>query len=173
MIETAEWLQAFVKCTFPRMAEWRVADVVGQRDGLGKVLVQSQSPRNCSRDLRDFECVCQPGAVVVVDGGDEHLRLAGHAAEGGAVDDAFAIALIERAEGVIGFRVPSPAREARGHCIRGEVVALVVHALGSPVNSSLNRSYSASSDCEMTLVSATTGMKLVSPCQRGTMCQCR
>src|SRR5262249_22702896 len=35
------------------------------------------------------------------------------------------------------------------------------------------RSYSASSDCTMTLVSASTGMKLVSPCQRGTTCQWR
>lgn len=38
---------------------------------------------------------------------------------------------------------------------------------------SVSRSYSASRDCTMTLASPRIGMKLVSPCQRGTMCQCR
>ena len=87
-----------------------MADVVGQRDRLGQVLVQPQSPGDGAGDLRDFERVREPGAVVVVDRGDEHLRLAGHAAERGAVDDALAVALVERAERVVRLGVPPPAR---------------------------------------------------------------
>ena len=67
VVEPAEWLQALVECAFARVAERRVANVVGQRDRLGQILVEPQSPRDGAGDLRDFERVRQPGAVVVVD----------------------------------------------------------------------------------------------------------
>src|SRR5439155_1321502 len=39
--------------------------------------------------------------------------------------------------------------------------------------SATRKSYRASSDCTITFTSAKTGMKLVSPSQRGTTCQCK
>ena len=114
VVEPAVPAQALVEGRLAGVAERRVADVVGQGDGLGQVLVQPQPAGDRAGHLRDFEGVREPGAVVVVDGGDEHLRLAGHAAEGGAVDDPLAVPLVERAERVRRLRVPPPAaRPAR------------------------------------------------------------
>ncbi len=64
-------------------------------------------------DLRDLEAVGQADAEVVAVGSDEHLGLAGEAAEGDRVDDPVAVAL-ERAARAAGAVVPmlelTPAR---------------------------------------------------------------
>ena len=149
------------------MAERRVADVVGQGDGFGQVFVQPQPAGDGAGDLRDFERVREPGAVVVVDAGDEDLRLAGHAAEGGAVDDPLAVALVERCgtgaavrgaggRGCRGCasrrgRASRPRARASRRCGGGMGIR---GSCGRTTSSSRNRSYSASSDCAMTCVSA-------------------
>jgi len=47
------------------MSERGVAQVVSERDGLGQVFIQTQGASHRPGDLRDFEGVRQPGAVVV------------------------------------------------------------------------------------------------------------
>ena len=47
------------------MAERRMAEIVGQRQRLGQVLVDAQRARQRARHLGDFERVGEPGAVVV------------------------------------------------------------------------------------------------------------
>ena len=105
VIESAEWLEALVEGglhpAWPKGGwpmSWARA-MASVRSSLSR-----KPPRHGAGHLGDFERMRQPGAVVVVDRRDEHLRLAGHAAEGGAVDDPFAIALVERAEGMVGLR---------------------------------------------------------------------
>jgi len=85
--------------------------------------------RDGARELRHFERVCEPRAVVVVDACDENLGFAGHAAERGAVDDALAVALVERAERVFGFGVPAPAAGPRRHRVRREPPVLEVEPI--------------------------------------------
>ncbi len=85
------------------MAERRVAQVVRQGDGLGQILVESEPAGDGSADLRDFEGVRQARAVVVVGLRDEHLCFVHEPPEGGGVDDAIAVALVEGAEGVLRF----------------------------------------------------------------------
>ncbi len=95
VVESAVRLQTFVECVFPGVAERRVADVVGQRDGFSEVFVEPQPAGDGAGDLRDFERMRESRAVVIVDGGDEDLCLAGHTAERGAVNDSLAVALVE------------------------------------------------------------------------------
>ena len=78
------------------VAERRVAEVVAERDRLGQLLVQAQHLGDRARDLRDFERVRQPRAVMIAGRREEHLRLVLQAAERLGVDDAVAIALERR-----------------------------------------------------------------------------
>ncbi len=75
------------------VAERRVAEIVAERDRLGEVVVEAQSPRERAGDLRDFDRVGEAGAEMVALVVDEHLGLVGEAAKGGRMDDAVAVAL--------------------------------------------------------------------------------
>ncbi len=74
------------------MAERRMAEIVGERQRLGQVLVEAERARQRARDLRHFERVGEPRAVVIALVEDEDLRLVLEPAEGGRMDDAVAVA---------------------------------------------------------------------------------
>ncbi|KAK0359092.1 hypothetical protein LTR94_032671, partial [Friedmanniomyces endolithicus] len=61
-------------------------------DRLGQIVVQPQGVGQRAGDLRHFQAVRQPGAIVVALMRHEDLRLLLQAAEGGGVDDAIAVA---------------------------------------------------------------------------------
>ena len=111
VVEAAERGQAAIERALAGMAERRMAEVVGERQRLGQVLVERQRARERAGDLRHFERVGEPGAVMIALVEHEHLGLVLEPAEGGRMDDAVAVA----AEGVA--RGP-PARDAagRGSC---------------------------------------------------------
>ena len=75
------------------MAERRMADIVGEAQRLGEILVEPQRARHRAADLRDLQAVGQADAEMIAVGRDEHLRLVAEPAEGDRVDDAIAIAL--------------------------------------------------------------------------------
>src|SRR5687768_5531690 len=102
------------------MSERWMADVVRESDRLNEVFVEPQAPCDGAADLRHFERVRQAGAMMIVDLSDENLRLADHAAEGGAVDDAFAIALEEGSKRVRLLGIAPSAAQSIPHCIRRE-----------------------------------------------------
>jgi hypothetical protein len=81
---------------------------VGQRHGLGEILVEAQDPRRGARDLGNLEGVGEPGAKVIALVIDEHLGLVLEAAECGAVHDPVAVAL-ERAAQAAGGLGMAPA----------------------------------------------------------------
>ena len=66
----------------------------------GERHVEPGGPGDADRHLGHLDGVGEPGAQVVVVGGDEHLALAGQPAEGPRVLDAVEVALEARAEGV-------------------------------------------------------------------------
>ena len=83
-----------------RVTTGAVAAVVAERDRLGEGDVEPDRRGDGGGHLGDLERMGEPGALVVF-GEDEHLRLAGQPAErGGAVQDAVAVALETRAQGV-------------------------------------------------------------------------
>ncbi len=85
------------------VAERRMAEVVGQRDGLGEVGVEAQRRGQRAGDLRHLQRVGQAGAEVVALVGHEDLGLLLQPAEGRGVDDAVAVAGERRAGAALGL----------------------------------------------------------------------
>lgn len=92
------------------MAEGRMTEVMGEGKGLGEVLIEAEAARNGAGDLGDLERVGEAGAEEVTLVIDEDLRLVLQLAEGGAVDDAVAVAL----EGAARRRLRLPVEPAAG-----------------------------------------------------------
>ncbi len=77
----------------PRRGRRGVAEVMGERQRLGQILVEAEGPGERARDLRDLERMGEARAVMVALVLQEDLRLVLEAAEGGRVDDPVAVAL--------------------------------------------------------------------------------
>ena len=112
------------------MAERRMAEVMGERAGLGEILVEAERARQRARDLGDLQGVGEPRAIVVALVVDEHLRLVGEPAEGGGMDDAIAIAaeIAARGAGRLGME-PAPARRGIGGIGRARAAAAYRHGI--------------------------------------------
>ena len=91
------------------MAEGRVAEIMDQRDGLGEILVEPQSPGEGAGDLRHLDRVGQAGAKMIALVGDENLGLVLQPAKGGGMDDPVAIALERRAGAAGGLGIEAAA----------------------------------------------------------------
>jgi hypothetical protein len=92
VIEAAERVEAFVERPLAGMAERRMAEIVGERQRLGQILVESERAGERARHLGDFERVGEPGAVMVALVEDEDLGLVLEPPERGGMDDAVAVA---------------------------------------------------------------------------------
>src|SRR6266478_6470216 len=68
-------LHQFIKLSFAGVTEGRMADVVDESEGFGKLGVQAQRGSDGARDLRDFERVRQAVAEMVGIARGEDLRL--------------------------------------------------------------------------------------------------
>ena len=75
VIEPAERLHDDVQCFLAGVAERRMAEIMGQRQRLGQVLVQAQSAGDGAGHLRDLNGMGQPGAVEIALVVDENLSL--------------------------------------------------------------------------------------------------
>ena len=93
MIEAACRCQAFIQYVLPGMAKRRVAEIMGERQSFGQILIQPQGPRQCPRDLRHLDGMGQAGAEMVAFMGHKNLRFMGEAAESGGMDNAVPVAL--------------------------------------------------------------------------------
>ena len=97
VVESAVIAEAFVEHVFARVAEGRVAKVVGDSERFDEIFVEPQGAGDGAGDRRDFQRVREPRAMVVAHLAGEDLRLVAQAAEGGAVQDAVAVALVRSA----------------------------------------------------------------------------
>jgi hypothetical protein len=95
------------------MAERRVPEIVRECERLGEIFVDTERARDRPRNLRDFEAVGQPRAVMVALVIDKDLRLVVQPAEGGRMQDAVAVALVEGARGVRGLGIEAAAAPPR------------------------------------------------------------
>jgi hypothetical protein len=82
VVEAALARHGLVQRLLAGMAEGRMAEIVGEGQRLGEILVQREPPRDRTRDLRHLQRVRQAGAVVVALMRDEDLRLVLEPAEG-------------------------------------------------------------------------------------------
>ncbi len=98
-----------VERLLPGMAERGVPEIMGERQGLGEILVEAERAADRAGNLRHLQAVRQPRAVMVALVIDEDLRLVGQPAKSGRMDDAVAVALKRRAHRMLGFRMEPPA----------------------------------------------------------------
>src|SRR5262245_31197223 len=91
VVEAAEIAEAAVKRTLTGMAEWRMAEIVRQRQRLCEVLVEAERPSQGTGDLGDFQSVGEARTEVVAFMKDEDLRLVGQPAKSRRMDDAVAV----------------------------------------------------------------------------------
>ena len=96
-----------------------MAEVMAERQGLGEILVEPQRARKRARDLRDFERMGEPGAVVVALMKDEHLRFMGKPPKRGRVDDAITVAAKRVARRAHPLGMKPPAASARSRRVSG------------------------------------------------------
>ncbi len=117
--DDAQGLGVVIEAALPRhggierplagVAKGRVAEIVGESERLGQILIELKRTGDGPGDLRDFEAVGQPRAVMIALVIDEDLRLVVQPAEGGRVQDAVAVAGERRARRARGLRVqPAP-----------------------------------------------------------------
>jgi hypothetical protein len=83
-----------VKPVFAGVAEWRMADIVNERERFGEIGIQMQSAGNGARDLRDLQSVRESIAKMIGIARGENLRLGFESAEGARVNDAIAVASV-------------------------------------------------------------------------------
>ncbi len=83
MIETANGLQAITECALAGVAEWRMAEIVGERQRLGQILIEAERTRQRAGDLDNFQGMGEPGSIMVALMEDEDLGLMFQPAEGG------------------------------------------------------------------------------------------
>ena len=106
------------------MPERRVAEVVGERQRLGQILVEPKRAGERAGDLGHFERMRQPGAEMVALVKHEDLGLVREPAESGGVDDAVAVApeivagrarrlRIQPAAAITGLRSVASAHDCR------------------------------------------------------------
>ena len=92
MVEAAEGSEAAVERPLAGMAERRMAEIVGERQRLGQVLVEAERAGERAGDLGHFQRMGQPGAEMVAFVEDEDLGLVRQPAKRGGMDDAVAVA---------------------------------------------------------------------------------
>ena len=99
VIEAAMGLQTAIQRPLAGMPKRRMAEVMRQRQRFRQILVEAELPGQRAGDLRHFERVGEPGAIVVALVEHEDLGLVLQAAKRGGMDHPVAIAP-ERAAGL-------------------------------------------------------------------------
>jgi hypothetical protein len=109
-----EGLHLVVEFRLAGVCERRVADVMGQSQSLGEAFVEFQDAGDSTRDLGDFNGVCESIPKMVRESGGEYLGLVFEPTKGTSVNDAVAITLEFGPVGMGGFRVAAaPAALSR------------------------------------------------------------
>ena len=124
VIEAAGGRHRRLKRVLAGMAEGRMADIVGEAERLGQILVEAERTRHRPPDLRDFEAVGEANPDMIAAGRDEDLGLVPQAPERHRMDDPVAVALEGVARPPIGafaFRVQPASAPVRVGCEWSEV----------------------------------------------------
>jgi len=96
-------IHEFVELAFASVAKGRMADIVNERESLGKFGVQAECRSDGAGDLRDFERVRQAIPEMVGKTRGEDLRFGFETAESAGMNDAVAVARVVTAIGMRGL----------------------------------------------------------------------
>src|SRR5262249_43453228 len=92
VIKAARSGEAAVERALAGMAEWRMPQIVPERERLSKVLIEAQGAGERAGDLGDFKRVGQPGAKMIALVEDKDLRLVSKAPKRRRMNDTVAVA---------------------------------------------------------------------------------
>jgi len=92
VIKAAKSRKTLIERSLTSMTEWRMAEIVRERQRFGEVLVQSECARERAGNLRDLKRMRQSRAIVITLVIDEDLRLVRQPAKRSGVDDSVAVA---------------------------------------------------------------------------------
>ena len=126
VVETAPVRHGRIESLLADVAERRMSEIMGKRDGLGEILIKLEAPGNRTRDLGDLQGVGQPRPVMVTACGPEDLGLVHQAAKRPAVDDAVPVTLKLGAIAASRFGKTATAACTSVACIGGWVHGPVV-----------------------------------------------
>jgi hypothetical protein len=140
VIEAAGIRHGGVERPLAGVAERGMAKIMRERECLGQILVDAERAREAAGNLRNFEAMGQPRAIMITFVIDEDLGLVVEAAECGGMEDAVAVARIERAgrarrlgdEPATAFPLVDGVSGKRP-CVRGRVANRVNSTLGFAV----------------------------------------
>ena len=122
-VEAAPAGDCVAERSLAHVPEGGVAEVVAERYGLGKVLVEPEGTGNGARHLGYLEGVDEARAIVVPLGGEKNLGLVGEPSEALGVEDAVAVALEAGPESVRLLGDEPAHRGARERGVRGKPLA--------------------------------------------------
>jgi hypothetical protein len=94
VIKAAVALQGGIERFLASMAEWRMAEVVRERERFGEVFIEAERASDDPGDLGNLQAMSQSDPVVIAIGRDENLGLVTQTAKGNRMNDAVAVALI-------------------------------------------------------------------------------
>ncbi len=97
-----------------------MAEVVGEGNGFGEAFVEAEGTGHAAGDGSDLDGVGQAGPVMIAGAVEEDLGFVVEAAEGAAVNDAVAVALVKGSVEVGFLLVQPPASVATMLGIRGQ-----------------------------------------------------
>ncbi len=124
VLETAVAFHQPVQRRLTPVAKRRMAEIMGERDGLRQVLVQLQRAGDVPGNRRDLNRMRQARAQVIARAVQENLGLVFEPAEGARVDDTVTIPLVLGAPVRRGFAVFSAAAFRAELGVRGEQTLL-------------------------------------------------
>jgi hypothetical protein len=81
------------------MTKGRMSKIMRQGKSFGEIIIKTERARQGSRDLADFDRMCEAGAEMIALMRHEHLSFMGQPAEGGRMNDSIAITLKFRTRG--------------------------------------------------------------------------
>jgi hypothetical protein len=93
MVKATRFLHRLFKRAFPRMAKGRVANIMGETQGLGQILIQPQCAGNGAANLRHLYAVGEPNPEMIAIGRDKNLRLVPQSAKRDGMNNAIPVAL--------------------------------------------------------------------------------
>jgi len=109
VVKSAEWRHGCIQSILPGMTERRMTKVMGQRERLSQIFIQTQGPRDSARNLSDLQRMCETRAVVIALVINEDLCLVLKPPERAGMNNPVAIALVTAAISAFGLRVePAP-----------------------------------------------------------------
>src|SRR5215211_6342188 len=115
VVETTLALEALIEHIFARMAEWRMPNIMTQRERFNEILIELQRTGNGPCNRGNFERMCEPGPMVIAHVAREDLGFMTQPAKRCTVNDPIPITLVWPTIRMPGLRISPAGRMRAAH----------------------------------------------------------